>query len=181
MFSTSSSSNNWPSVPHYYGDVSRQCLLGAVALLLLASPLYGDNVRIEFPFEIAGALVIVAFAAFTNPHLRWACMGDAAVSGAGLALYAGWAFFEYDSISPLALVLRLAIALIFLFAFYFSMKTVRSFALHQIGRREEIDEFNTEEERAEQEAYEREDLLQHLTSEEKPDPPPGQQRSGNVN
>ncbi|MDO8514858.1 MAG: hypothetical protein Q7S50_04940 [bacterium] len=132
----------WAAIPHYYGDASRQLLLGAAALMLIASPLYGDNLRIEFPFEVLGAFLAVGLAALTNPRDRWASMGDAVLSGVGMVTYATWGIFEYDSISPIAFVLRLVIALLFLFAFYFSMKTVRSFALSQIGRRETMDEFD---------------------------------------
>src|SRR3989344_5705708 len=141
----------WATIPHYYGDVSRQLLLGAAALMLIASPLYGNNLRIEFPFEVIGALFAVGLAALTNPRDRWASTGDAVLSGAGMVIYATWGIFEYNSINPIAFVLRLVIALIFLFAFYFSMKTVRSFVLGQIGKRETVDEFDNIAEKVEDE------------------------------
>ncbi|OGG49905.1 hypothetical protein A2763_01840 [Candidatus Kaiserbacteria bacterium RIFCSPHIGHO2_01_FULL_54_36] len=131
----------WPSVPHYWGDGVRQLLLGGATLMVVASPFYGSNLRVEFPFVIVGALVIVAFAALTSPRVWWISAVDAILSGAGAIIYATWGIFEYGTISPIALVLRLAIAFIFLFAFYFSMKTVRAFTLGQVGKRETIDEF----------------------------------------
>ena len=148
--------SSWPGIPHYYGNAARQLLVGGAALMLLASPLYADNVRIEFPFEVAGALAAVGFGAFTNPRAKWTLVGDAIVSGVGAIVYATWGIFEYETINPIAFVLRLVIAIIFLFAFYFSMKTVRAFTLHSIGRRESVDEFETDEERAEEDRLERE-------------------------
>ena len=146
----------WPSVPHYYGDAVRMLLLGAAALMLVTSPLYGDNLQIEFPFIIVGALVAACFAALTNPRSSWVSIGSAVLSGAGTIIYATWGIFEYDTLNPIALMLLLVIAVFFLFAFYFSMKTVRAFLLRQIGKRETLDEFDDEFEKAEQARLERE-------------------------
>ena len=138
--------DRWPIVKHYYGDAARGLMLGASALLLVASPLYGNNLRAEFPFEVLGALIIVALAALTSPRDRWASVADSVVTGVGVAVYATWGIYEYDVINPIAFMLRLAIAVIFLFAFYFSLKTVRAFAMRQIGKT--VDEFETEAEKA---------------------------------
>lgn len=146
----------WPIVPHYYGDAVRQLMLGASALMLIASPLYGTNLRIEFPFVIVGAIVAASFAALANPRDSWIAVANTVVAGAGLVIYAAWGIFEYDTISTVAFVLRLTIAVVFLFAFYFSMKTVRAFMSHQIGKRETVDEFDEEFEKAEQARLERE-------------------------
>ena len=120
-------------IPHYYGDAVRTLLVGATALLLLASPLYADAIRIEFPFMVLGALIAVAVAAFTDPQKRITLMADSVVAGVGLIVYAGWALLGYDG-NPIAFVLRISVAIIFLFAFYFSLKTVRAFVLHEVGR-----------------------------------------------
>src|SRR3989338_3325203 len=71
----------WPSIPHYYGTVVRQLLLGAAALLLLTSPMYADNLALEFPFEIVGAIAAVGIGALATPHTKWAAIGSAIISG----------------------------------------------------------------------------------------------------
>lgn len=149
----------WPSVPHYYGDSVRQLLLGAAALMIISSPLYSDTLRQEFPLIVIGAVVAAAFAAMMNPRDRWVVIGSAAISGVGLVVYAMWGMSGYDSVSPIAFVLRLAVAVVFLFAFYFSMKTLRAFMLHQIGKRETVDEFEEPDEKIDQEMLERERVL----------------------
>ena len=146
VFSTSRV-GEWPSIPHYYGNVSRQLLLAGAALMLLAAPLYADNVRLEFPFEIIGAIIAAGCAALTSPHSKLTLFADAIVAGVGTIVYSVWGIFEYDSITSTAFVLRLAVALVFLFGFYFSMKTVRAFALHQIGKRPTVDEFDESKQR----------------------------------
>lgn len=136
--------DRWPSVKHYYGDAARGLMLGAAALLLVASPLYGNNLRAEFPFEVLGALGIAALAAFTSPRDRWASIGDSVATGVGVFVYATWAMYDYSDINSIAFVLRIAIAIIFLFAFYFSLKTVRAFTAHEIGKRDSVDDFETD-------------------------------------
>ncbi len=144
------------NVPHYYGDYSRQLLIAAAALILVAAPIYGNNLRVEFPFIVLGSLIMVALAALTNPRDMWVSAGSSIISGVGVLTYGTWGISEYDVSGPITFILRLTIAIVFLFAFYFSLKTVRSFMLHQIGKRETIDEFDSPEEKARADKLERE-------------------------
>jgi hypothetical protein len=131
-------------IPHYWGTAARQLMVAGAALLLFASPLYGDDLKREFPFEVLGALLAVGFAALTNPRERWTSLGDAAICAVVAATYAIWGINNYSSDKQMEFVLRLAIATVFLFAFYFSMKTVRAFSLRQVGRHDRMDDFDTE-------------------------------------
>jgi len=147
-------------IPHYYGDSVRQLLLGAAALMLIFSPLYSDVLRQQFPFIIIGALLAAAFAALMNPRDKWVVLGSAIVSGTGLVIYAMWGMYGYKNVEPVAFMLRVLVAVIFLFAFYFSMKTLRAFMLRQIGKRETMDEFEDDEVKAEQAQLERDEKFQ---------------------
>ena len=147
------------NIPHYYGDSVRQLLLGAAALMMISSPLYSDALRTQFPPIIIGALVAASFAALMNPRDKWVILGSAVVSGIGLVVYAMWGMYGYDHVNPVAFMLRVAVAVIFLFAFYFSMKTLRAFMLRQIGKRNTIDEFEEEDVKIESEMLERERIL----------------------
>ncbi len=131
-------------IPHYSGDASRQLILVAVGLLLIASPLYGHDLRAELPYEVMGSLAAVGFAALTSPREWLVSVGDALISAVGAGIYASWALGDYGNATSLAFVLRIAIALVFLSAFYFSMKTVRSFSLGQVGRHDRVDDFDTD-------------------------------------
>src|SRR3989344_2340902 len=148
------------NIPHYYGDSVRQLLLGAAALMMIFSPLYSDTLRQQFPLIIIGALLAASFAALMNPRDKWVIVGSAVVSGVGLAVYAMRGMYGYKSVDPVAFMLRVAVAVIFLFAFYFSMKTLRAFMLRQIGKRETVDEFEEEDVKIEQEMLEREQAIQ---------------------
>ena len=121
-------------IPHYYGGVSRELMVGGAVLMLLASPLYADALKAQFIPIIVGALAVVGLAGYTNPRKKWTATADAIVSGAACALYAVWAVIGYDEINLLSFMLRTVIAIVFLMSFYFAMKTVRAFVLNQIGK-----------------------------------------------
>ncbi|MDO8521960.1 MAG: hypothetical protein Q7S08_01585 [bacterium] len=130
------------TVSHYYGDLVREFFLGAAAVMLFAAPFYGDEVRAEFPFEVAGALIVVCLAALTNPWKKSILTADAIVAGVGMVVYQAWALNGYGIASYTAFVFREAVSIIFMFAFYFSVKTVRAMLLHQIGKRASPEEFS---------------------------------------
>ncbi|OGG57317.1 hypothetical protein A2853_02240 [Candidatus Kaiserbacteria bacterium RIFCSPHIGHO2_01_FULL_55_17] len=129
-------------VSHYYGNQVRQLLIVAATLILIGAPFYADSLRSELPFEIIGALVLVAIAALVNPHSKLIFAASAIASGIGLVIYESWALYMYFDSSWAQFVLREAIAVILLIAFYFSMKTIRAFVLRQVGKHEEAGEFD---------------------------------------
>ena len=132
-----------PNVPHYYGDVVRQCFVFGAILMLVSAPFYANNLRAELPFVIFGALVLVGLAALTNPHKKSFVIADAVAGGIVVLIYQSWALFDYQSSTWIQFALRELIALIFITAFYFSMKTLRAMLLHQVGKREEVGEFDS--------------------------------------
>ncbi len=131
-------------VPHYYGDYVRILFLSATGLMLLGAPFYADSLRIELPFEIVGALVLAALAALANPHSKTVLAADAIAAGVGMVVYGTWALFSYSESTWVQFILRQGIAIVFLAAFYFSMKTVRAFLFHKVGKHDEAGEFEEE-------------------------------------
>lgn len=131
------------TISHYYGDFVREFLLGGAVVMLLAAPFYADEIRMELPFEVISALIFVALAAITNPWKKSILAADAIAAGIATVVYQIWALNGYGTASNTAFILREAVSFIFLFAFYFSVKTVRAMVLHQIGKRVSPDEFSS--------------------------------------
>ena len=131
-------------IPHYYGDAVRQLLIAAAAFILIGAPFYADTLRTELPFEITGAVILVALAALANPHNKLIFLAGAIASGVGLVVYETWALYTYSDSTWLQFILRQAIAIVFLAGFYFNMKTVRAFVLHRVGKHDEVGEFEEE-------------------------------------
>ncbi len=116
-------------VPHYYGDTVRVLLLAAAVIMLIGAPFYADDVAGEMPLFMIGALALVAFSAFTSPRNRTMLIVDAISAGIGVVLFETWALLGYPSVPLHVFILRQIIALLFLFAFYYSGKTVRAFVV----------------------------------------------------
>lgn len=134
----------WVSIPHYYGDTMRMYFIGGTALMLLAAPFYTGNIRLEMPFILAGAVCMVVLAALTGPHNRTIMTLNVVGAAVLTIMFGGWALLSYGDISSLAFVLRDAIALVFLIALYFSLKTLRAMYMDQIGREPSLEEFRDE-------------------------------------
>lgn len=113
------------SVPHYYGDIVRQLFIAAAAFLLVGAPFYASDLQAELAFDVLGALILVCLAAFTSPQGRLILLADTVVAGVGMLIFEYWALANYQTTAIVAVVIRQAIALIFLFAFYFAGKTLR--------------------------------------------------------
>lgn len=129
-------------ISHYYGDQVRVLFVVAAGLMLIGAPWYANSLRTELPFEITGALILVALAALINPHKKSLILATAVAAGVGAVVYETWALYEYFDSTWTEFILRQTIASVFLFSFYFSMKTVRAFALHQVGKHDEAGEFD---------------------------------------
>jgi hypothetical protein len=135
------------TIRHYYGDLVRQILLGAAALMLIGAPFYTSDFVVQVPFIVLAAVVLVGLAALLNPVKRVIAVATAVASGAGAVMYQMWALWFYSSDDPIAFVLRQACAILLVFAFYFTMKTVRSMLMGLIGQETTGEDFAKELER----------------------------------
>lgn len=141
---------DWPRVPHYYGDAVQQLFVIAAALILFTAPFYSEILANQLPFAIGGSLILAALAALTNPWSRLIMTANAVAAGVGLVTFETWALLNFSVSTGVQFVLREAIALIFLFAFYFSVRTIRTMIFHEIGHRDtprDFDDLGDEEER----------------------------------
>lgn len=124
----------WGAIAHYYGDMIRSLFLGGTALMVFAAPFYTEELFAEIPFIIIGAVVFVALAGLTNPVSKFVMTANATCAGAAAIVYGAWGLLSYTSEDPIAFVLREVIAIIFFFALYFSVKTLRNMLMGIIGQ-----------------------------------------------
>jgi hypothetical protein len=125
---------SWTKISHYYGDSVRALLIVCAVLMLITAPFYADDIQTELPFIVLGTVAMVFVAGMTSPWKRGVISADAVTSGVGFMIFEIWALSDYRSDLILQFVLREAIAILFLFALYFSTKTLRNMLLNNIGR-----------------------------------------------
>ena len=130
-----------PAVPHYYGDVARILMLVGAGAALLVIPFSSGFLHDAFLFDIIVGLAIVASAALTNPHSKLLMVSDALLAGLAVVLFEMDAFQNYQAGELVTFVFYEGIAILFILAFYFSLKTARAFMLHQVGKRDSLADF----------------------------------------
>lgn len=129
------------NIPHYYGDSVRQIFVVVGAAMLLLAPFLINRAPALLPFEIGGAIALVCLAALTNPRKVWVLMADSLAAGIGVIVFESLAIAAYASGNWLAFIALEVVTIAFLYALYFSLKTVRSMIFGQVGKRETYGEF----------------------------------------
>jgi hypothetical protein len=130
-----------PSVPHYYGDYVRQIFLLCGAIMLVFAPFLSKTAPGALPIEIGGALLVAILGALTNPMRQISMVANSIVAAVGVVTYELLAINAYYSGAMLAFIEREILALAFLFALYFSLKTLRNMMHRLIGKRTKFGDF----------------------------------------
>lgn len=128
-------------IPHYYGDYVRQIFVVTGAAMLLLAPLLVNRAPGILPFQIGGAIVLVVLAALTNPKKLWVLMADSLAAGIGVVVFESLAIAAYAAGSWFYFIALEIVTIAFLFALYFSLKTVRTMMLGMVGKRSTFGEF----------------------------------------
>jgi len=120
-------------IPHYYGDSVRMMFISSAVIYAVAMPLFGNLIPVSTGTGILIVIVLAFLAGVTNPNFPWLMLINAAVAGAGiyLAEMAAISFFNTDSF--VLFIMRQVVALLLLFAFYYSVKSFRSMLSGDIG------------------------------------------------
>ncbi len=129
------------SVPHYYGDNVRMLLLLSAIVSVVAIPLVGNLLPFGIMPQVGVALLLVLLAGLTNPHGRIVMLCNAIVSGVGLLMLESVVISLYPNVTAGLFIVSEAVCLMLLFAFYYSVKTLRAFSLGKLGKWEQPQEF----------------------------------------
>lgn len=118
-------------IPHYHGDKVRKLFIAAGITLLIVLPIFGNVLPISTFALTLSVVLLIVFAALTNPILRWVNIVDVLISTAGVVVFELIAVVRYapESISFIA---SQGLAILFLFALYYSARTARAIATGQL-------------------------------------------------
>lgn len=128
-------------IPHYYGDYVRQIFVVTGAAMLLLAPLLINRAPALLPFQVGGAIVLVVLAALTNPKKMWVLLANSIAAGIGIIVFESLAIAAYAANSWFVFIALEIVTIAFLFALYFSLKTVRTMMLGLVGKRPTFGEF----------------------------------------
>lgn len=131
-------------IPHYHGDGVRICFIAAAILMTAITPFSSTVVPLTIIALITGVVLLVVFAALTHPHGPWIMAINAMLSATGAAIFETFAIVSFQNESWVAFVVQEFIVVLFLFALYFAMRTLRAMMLHQVGKQGRFGEFENE-------------------------------------
>jgi hypothetical protein len=122
------------NIPHYYGDHIRALFLATAVLSVVVIPVYGDLIPFGTLVQICCATLLVLLGGLTSPHSTMVMWYDAIVAGLGTILLESAAINLYSADSIELFVAREVAALALMFAFYFSVKTLRAMSQDKLGK-----------------------------------------------
>lgn len=116
---------------HYYGDMVRALFMIAAIVMLITLPFVKELLPVPLPISILAILFLGIFAAVTNPIQMWTITANVIVS---IVAFLVFEYFSIDafnkfSIESLLFWVNQTLSVIFLFAIYYSTKTVRGMFL----------------------------------------------------
>jgi len=117
---------------HYYGDTVRQLFLAGGILILISMPIYNNVLPLGSGVAIVLVVILALAAGITCSKERWIIIFDTIASTVLLIIFQFYSATYYVQDSFILFIVRQSIAIIFLFALYYSAKTLRAMYLHEI-------------------------------------------------
>ena len=116
------------SIPHYYGDIIRRLFILAGIIMFTLMPVFSDRIPEPTSISILAVIILVAGAGITNPKRAWTAYFDLAVSSIAIIVFEYYGILTYSSSRSYTdsfFIVNQILAVLFLLAFYYSVKTVR--------------------------------------------------------
>lgn len=116
------------TLKHYYGDIVRYLFITAAILMVIGLPIFQNYIQWPLVISIITITVLGIAAGLTNPKQKISAVVNLIIS------IFGFIIFAYTSVNAINqtpsndkfLLTDIVLSLIFLFATYFAMKTVRA-------------------------------------------------------
>ncbi len=116
------------TLEHYYGDIVRYLFITAAVLMIIGLPIFQDYIQWPLMISIIAITILGVAAGLTNPKQTSSAVVNLLISVIGLIV------FTYTSVTAINmatgddkyLLTNIVLSLIFIFATYFAMKTVRA-------------------------------------------------------
>lgn len=120
-------------IPHYFGHTIRRFFFAIAFIMLATLPLFKNELAIPVVYSVFAIIAVTFAAGYTNPHSRGILVFDGVVAVLGLLVFGfssvtGYSDYGMDSIRQVLFYTNQVVALCFLAAFYFSVKSLRGFS-----------------------------------------------------
>lgn len=119
------------SLQHYYGDIVRFLFMCAAVVMIVGLPVVSNYLSLPTWSSVMGVLVLGLAAGFTNPVQVWDAVINVVVASVGFFVFDLYTVQSYQNIHLHSkfFIANMVLAAIFVFATYFSVKTLRGLLL----------------------------------------------------
>lgn len=119
---------------HYYGNVVRIIFIAGAVLMVIGLPTMTRILELPVALSIAGIVVLVVAAGFTNPAVRTSLVANALISIVYTVAFAyvAWHLYTNRSVHQSFLLVNQIATIAFLVAAYFSVKSWRGALVEEI-------------------------------------------------
>lgn len=114
-------------ISHYYGDVVRKLFILAAVVMIGGLPFFINQIDQPLPVALVAIILIGAAAGLTSPRHSWTAVMNVIVAVSGVVIFERYAVDWHSSygVADNFFWINQLLAVIFLFALYFSLKTLR--------------------------------------------------------
>ncbi len=122
-------------IVRYFGNQVSRLLLVAGLLIIVTHPFFKSSLSSTFlPITLLSVVVLVFLAGFTSSKYKWIMFVDIGASAVGFIVFSYQAIVTYnnDSTYYAFFLINLVISLLFLFAFYFGVKTIKGWVSNDL-------------------------------------------------
>lgn len=123
------------SIPHYHGDTVRTFFLIGGIIILATLPFFNNLLQIGIEFLLIFVILLALGGAIVNPFQRWIVIVNLIISAVAVILFEYAAVIGFGEDMFLLSIVRQTLAIIFLFALYYSGRTLRAMFMNQIGNK----------------------------------------------
>lgn len=124
-----------PPVPHYHGDTVQMLFLTGGIVILASLPFFKNLLQAGTSFLPIFVVLLVLGGAIVNPFQRLTVAVNLIIAAIAVILFEYAAVIGFGEDEFILSVIRQSLAIIFLFALYYSGRTLRAMFLHQIGKK----------------------------------------------
>ncbi|MCX6755529.1 MAG: hypothetical protein NT068_03280 [Candidatus Nomurabacteria bacterium] len=117
---------------HYYGKIIRSIFIVGGLVMLLSFPFFSSLINLPIYIPIITIILFVVIGGLINPLSKWIFIAGSIIPVLALTMFEYYAFNTYQNISNLNSMsvaffwINQALALMFFFATYLSVKTLRA-------------------------------------------------------
>lgn len=112
---------------HYYGDIVRRFFVLGALIMAITLPFFHEIIPVPTLTSLALIAIVGVMAGLTNPRQAWVALLNVFISLGGVVAFEYYAVSSFDAygVDSLFFWTNQFLAVIFLFALYWSSKTIR--------------------------------------------------------